>query len=106
MSSDTLGRLLRLLALLQTRRVWPDTDSAGQLEVTNVRRDVDLLRELGYPIDATAGQTGGYGLAGDSISHPAARQRRIVTGLVVPAEMTAGSPGIRSTQDGRCPFRK
>ena len=65
MSGDTLGRLLRLLALLQTRREWSGTELAGQLEVTGrtVRRDIDRLRELGYPIAATAGQTGGYRLA-------------------------------------------
>jgi predicted DNA-binding transcriptional regulator YafY len=70
MSRDTLGRLLRLLALLQTRREWSGTELAGQLEVTGrtVRRDIDRLRELGYPIAATAGQTGGYRLAREANS--------------------------------------
>jgi predicted DNA-binding transcriptional regulator YafY len=65
MSSDTTGRLLRLLALLQTRREWSGADLATRLDVTTrtVRRDIDRLRELGYPIDATAGHAGGYRLA-------------------------------------------
>ena len=65
MSRDALSRTLRLLGLLQTRREWSGTDLAAQLGVTTrtVRRDVERLREEGYPIEGTAGQTGGYRLA-------------------------------------------
>jgi predicted DNA-binding transcriptional regulator YafY len=61
---DTATRLLRLLTLLQTRPVWSGSVLAAQLEVTTrtVRRDVTRLRELGYPIVATAGLDGGYRL--------------------------------------------
>ncbi len=59
------ARLLRLLALLQGRREWPGGELAARLGVTTrtVRRDVDRLREQGYPVDSTTGTAGGYRLA-------------------------------------------
>ncbi len=61
---ETSARLLRLLSLLQTRRDWPGQTLAERLEVSprTVRRDVDRLRELGYPVRATKGPEGGYRL--------------------------------------------
>lgn len=61
---ETSARLLRLLSLLQTRRDWPGQTLAERLEVSprTVRRDVDRLRELGYPVQATKGPEGGYRL--------------------------------------------
>jgi len=65
MRSDPTGRALQLLSLLQTHRLWRGSELAERLEVTKrtVRRDVDRLRDLGYPIDATPGTDGGYRLA-------------------------------------------
>ena len=62
--SDTSGRLLRLLDLLQTRPDWTGTELADRLDVTTrtVRKDVTRLRELGYPVDANPGVAGGYRL--------------------------------------------
>ncbi|MGJ6966698.1 helix-turn-helix transcriptional regulator [Streptosporangium sp. G11] len=62
---ETSARLLRLLALLQAHRDWSGTELAGRLRVSprTVRRDVDKLRLLGYPINATGGVGGGYQLA-------------------------------------------
>ncbi|GAA3911962.1 YafY family protein [Streptomyces lacrimifluminis] len=61
---ETSARLLRLLSLLQAHREWSGADLAGRLGVTprTVRRDVDRLRELGYPVDASPGTGGGYRL--------------------------------------------
>ncbi len=61
---ETSARLLRLLSLLQSRRDWTGTDLADRLGVglRTVRRDVDRLRDLGYPVDATPGAAGGYRL--------------------------------------------
>ena len=60
----TSGRLLALLSLLQTRRDWSGAVLAERLDVSlrTVRRDVDRLRELGYPIAAAKGPDGGYRL--------------------------------------------
>ena len=65
MPKDPTGRALQLLSLLQTHRLWSGGELAERLEVTErtVRRDVDRLRELGYPVDATSGTEGGYRLA-------------------------------------------
>jgi len=61
---DTSARLLRLLSLLQTRPDWSGPELADRLGVTTrtVRRDVDRLRQLGYPVDAAPGVAGGYRL--------------------------------------------
>ncbi len=63
--ANTSSRTLRLLSLLQTRRWWPGPLLAERLEVSprTLRRDVDRLRELGYPVDAAPGVEGGYALA-------------------------------------------
>src|SRR6476619_2562447 len=60
----TSGRLLKLLSLLQTRRDWTGDELARRLEVSGrtIRRDIERLRELGYPVDALTGPSGGYRL--------------------------------------------
>ncbi|MER5603725.1 YafY family protein [Streptomyces sp. NPDC002265] len=61
---ETSARLLRLLSLLQAHREWSGAELADRLGVTarTVRRDVDRLRELGYPVNASPGTGGGYQL--------------------------------------------
>jgi len=61
---ETSARLLALLALLQSRPHWSAPELAGRLDVgeRTVRKDMERLRELGYPIDATRGPAGGYRL--------------------------------------------
>jgi predicted DNA-binding transcriptional regulator YafY len=68
--TETSGRLLQLLSLLQARRDWPGAELAERLEVSGrtIRRDVERLRELGYPVDSLTGPAGGYRLrAGTAI---------------------------------------
>jgi predicted DNA-binding transcriptional regulator YafY len=62
--------MLELLSLLQTHRYWPGADLAARLEVSErtLRRDVERIRDLGYPVDAVRGVAGGYQLrAGGSL---------------------------------------
>ncbi|WP_030491948.1 helix-turn-helix transcriptional regulator [Micromonospora chokoriensis] len=60
----TTERVLRLLALLQRRPSWTAAELATELGVTGrcVRRDVQRLRTLGYPVHAVPGVGGGYQL--------------------------------------------
>src|SRR4051812_17926685 len=70
---NTSARMLRLLSLLQTHRYWPGSELAERLEVSprTLRRDVDRLRDLGYPVDAARGVAGGYQLqAGAAVPPP------------------------------------
>lgn len=63
--ADPTERALQLLSLLQTHRFWPGDELTRRLGVSarTLRRDVDRLRSLGYPVDATPGAGGGYRLA-------------------------------------------
>jgi predicted DNA-binding transcriptional regulator YafY len=60
----TSARLLALLSLLQMRREWTGQELAERLEVgpRTIRRDVEKLRSLGYPIEGAPGVAGGYRL--------------------------------------------
>jgi predicted DNA-binding transcriptional regulator YafY len=71
---NTSSRTLRLLSLLQTHRYWTGADLAAELRVSvrTVRRDVDRLRELGYPVEADRGVDGGYQLAAGAALPPLA----------------------------------
>ncbi|MFK4153241.1 helix-turn-helix transcriptional regulator [Streptomyces fungicidicus] len=72
MTTDTPARLLQLLSLLQTPREWPGGELADRLGVSRrtVRRDIDRLRELGYPVRATMGADGGYRLVAGKAMPP------------------------------------
>ncbi|MFC4336335.1 helix-turn-helix transcriptional regulator [Salininema proteolyticum] len=69
--ADTSARMLRLLSLLQTRREWSGGELAERLGVSprTVRRDIERLRDLGYPVDAERG-TAGYRLAAGKAMPP------------------------------------
>jgi predicted DNA-binding transcriptional regulator YafY len=69
---ETSGRLLRLLGLLQTRRVWTGDELAARLGVTvrTVRRDMEKLRDLEYPVEAARGVSGGYRLGAGAVIPP------------------------------------
>jgi predicted DNA-binding transcriptional regulator YafY len=90
---DPSGRLLRLLSLLQTPREWPGGELAGRLGVTvrTVRRDIDRLRELGYPVHAARGAAGGYRLTAGTAMPPL---------LLDDDEATAIAIGLRTAAAG------
>ncbi|CDO09679.1 putative transcriptional regulator [Mycolicibacterium cosmeticum] len=66
------ARVLQLLGLLQARRVWTSDELAERLEVTarSVRRDIERLRDLGYPVHASKGRGGGYQLGAGAALPP------------------------------------
>jgi predicted DNA-binding transcriptional regulator YafY len=68
----TSSRLLTLLSLLQARRDWPGGELADRLDVSSrtIRRDVERLRELGYPVESLTGPAGGYRLRAGTAMPP------------------------------------
>ena len=72
MSETTSSRLLKLLSLLQARGDWPGAELADRLEVSRrtIRRDVERLRNLGYPVESLSGPAGGYRLRAGTAMPP------------------------------------
>ncbi|GAA2104485.1 YafY family protein [Streptomyces albiaxialis] len=92
MTSDLPARMLRLLSLLQTRREWSGTELADRLGVTTrtVRRDIDRLRELDYPVEGTTGHAGGYRLASGTAMPPLLLDDDEATATAVALRTAAG----------------
>jgi predicted DNA-binding transcriptional regulator YafY len=69
---QTSARLLRLLSLFQVQRYWSGDDLSKRLSITarTLRRDVDRLRSLGYPVHSTSGVAGGYQLGAGATLPP------------------------------------
>jgi predicted DNA-binding transcriptional regulator YafY len=69
---ETSSRLLELLSLLQARRDWAGGELAARLEVSGrtIRRDVERLRQLGYPVESLTGPAGGYRLRAGTAMPP------------------------------------
>ncbi|MCW5982066.1 MAG: YafY family transcriptional regulator [Bryobacteraceae bacterium] len=90
---ETSARLLRLLSLFQIRRYWSGADLADRLEITvrTLRRDVDKLRTLGYPIRSASGVEGGYQLGAGASMPPL---------LLDDEETVAVALGLRSAAAG------
>ncbi|MEV7194552.1 YafY family protein [Streptomyces sp. NPDC093510] len=100
MTSDTTGRVLRLLSLLQTRREWSGADLAERLDVTvrTVRRDIERLRELGYPVDSARGHAGGYRLTSGTDLPPLLLDDEEAVAIAVALRTAAGGlTGIEET---------
>ncbi|MFD2796457.1 helix-turn-helix transcriptional regulator [Promicromonospora vindobonensis] len=92
-SMATSGRLLSLLSLLQARRDWPGEQLAHRLGVSErtVRRDVDRLRELGYPVQAVRGPDGGYRLEAGSELPPLLFDDEQAVALAVALRIAVGT---------------
>lgn len=90
---DTPGRMLELLGLLQARASWSGAELAQRLEITErtVRRDMDRLRTLGYPVEAIPGRYGGYRLGRGGSLPPL---------LLNDDEAVAVAIGLRAAVDG------
>lgn len=89
--SDVTRRVLRLLSLLQSRSVWTGPELAQELGVTtrSVRRDVDRLRELGYPVLASNGHGGGYQLGAGRELPPLLLSEKEAAAVAVGLRLTA-----------------
>jgi predicted DNA-binding transcriptional regulator YafY len=88
-------RLVRLLALLQAHRYWPGARLAEQLGVSQrtLRRDIDRLRELGYPVQASRGVAGGYRLRGEAALPPLLLDGEEAVAVAVGLRLAAASGG-------------
>jgi len=98
---ETSARLLKLLSLLQARRDWTGADLANRLGVSErtVRRDVDRLRDLGYPVNASRGTDGGYRLGVGANMPPLLLDDDEAVAIAVGMRTAARSPvtGIEET---------
>ncbi|MEV5966948.1 YafY family protein [Kribbella sp. NPDC051952] len=90
---NTSARLLRLLSLLQARALWAGPDLAERLGVSTrtIRTDIDRLRQLGYPVEAAPGLTGGYRLGAGAALPPL---------LLDDDEAVAVAIGLRTAANG------
>ncbi|MEE8599732.1 helix-turn-helix transcriptional regulator [Euzebya tangerina] len=91
MPADPTERALRLLSLLQARRhrTGAELTSALGISERTLRRDVDRLRGLGYPVVSTTGAAGGYRLAAGSSLPPLLLDDDEVVAVVVAVRLSA-----------------
>lgn len=97
----TSTRLLQLLTLLQVRRSWTGPELSRELEVTTrtVRNDVERLRELGYPVQASPGVEGGYRLGAGAELPPLLldQDEAVAVAIGLSTAVAAGLRGIEET---------
>ncbi|WP_236725098.1 helix-turn-helix transcriptional regulator [Amycolatopsis orientalis] len=95
-------RMLRLLSLLQTGRQWPAADLASAMEVPprTLRRDIDHLRTLGYPVESTRGPGGHYRLVAGAALPPLMLEHDEAIATVLGLRLAAaGGTGIALTAE-------
>jgi predicted DNA-binding transcriptional regulator YafY len=97
--ANTSSRTLRLLSLLQNHRYWPGAELAERLGVSprTLRRDVDRLRELGYPVQAHRGVDGGYQLAAGAALPPLVVDDDEAVALAVGLHLAAATEASRAS---------
>ncbi|MDQ4068331.1 MAG: YafY family transcriptional regulator [Actinomycetota bacterium] len=99
--NDPTARVLQLLSLLQTYKFWSGAELAERLGVSarTLRRDVERLRELGYPVDATPGVAGGYRLTSGAHMPPLLLDDDEAVAIAVGLRAAAGASvdGIEDT---------
>ena len=88
----TTQRVLALLDLLQRRAVWTGAELAEERAVTirSVRRDVDRLRDLGYPVESERGAGGGYRLGAGRRLPPLVLDDREAVAVAIALRLAAG----------------
>src|SRR4051812_4493653 len=97
---ETSSRLLELLSLLQARREWSGADLADRLEVgpRTIRRDMERLRRLGYPVHATPGVAGGYRLGAGASLPPLLLDEEEAVAVAVGLRTAASGGGARGAE--------
>lgn len=93
---ETSARLLKLLTLLQSPRDWTGAELAEKLQVSprTVRSDIERLRGLGYPVDATRGSVGGYRLGAGGTLPPLLLDDDEAVAVVIGLRKAAGVAGV------------
>jgi len=96
---ESSARLLALLGLMQSRRDWTGPELAGRLGVTDrtIRKDVDRLRLLGYPVDAVRGPHGHYQLGVGASLPPLLLDEEEAVAVAVGLRAATGITGIEET---------
>lgn len=98
---ETSARLLELLSLLQSRREWSGAELAQRLDVgpRTIRRDINRLRQLGYPVHAAPGVAGGYRLGPGASLPPLLLdgEEAVAVAVGLRTAASAGVAGIEET---------
>ncbi|MEV4737333.1 MULTISPECIES: helix-turn-helix transcriptional regulator [unclassified Microbacterium] len=94
--TDPTARLLALLAQLQTAPGRSGSELSARLGVSarTIRHDIERLRDLGYPVDATRGSTGGYRLGAGGKLPPLLLDDEEAVAVTVGLRAAAGIAGI------------
>lgn len=96
---ETSARLLSLLSLMQSRPAWPGSELASRLKVSTrtIRNDIERLRELGYPVDATRGATGYYQLGAGAALPPLLLDDEEAVAVAIGLRAGVGVSGIHES---------
>ena len=96
---ETSARLLALLGLLQTRGTWSGIELAEKVDVgaRTLRKDVERLRDLGYPIEAVRGPAGGYRLGDHGALPPLLLNDDEAVAVAIGLGAARGVPGVEET---------
>lgn len=97
---STGSRMLTLLTLLQNHRFWTGDELSAKLRVSprTLRRDVEQLRELGYPVETTRGVGGGYRLSAGGSLPPLMVSDEEALAIVLGLRAVTAS-GVQGVQD-------
>lgn len=99
--ANTSARMLRLLSLLQSHRHWPGAELADRLAVSErtLRRDIDQLRDLSYPVDASRGVAGGYRLRSGTAMPPLLLDDEEAVAIAVGLGAAAGGGPVAGVEE-------
>lgn len=96
----TSGRLLTLLSLLQSRgeRTGPELTERLGVSARTLRRDIERLRDLGYPVESVPGPSGGYRLRAGAAMPPLLLDDEEAVAIAV-GLLTAARSGVTGVGD-------